>query len=182
MEWLILGCHEIITMWHVIACPMVFLLFSGRVPQEEVLKLMKDDLYWVLLRPFGTFSLSLWAGWRMAYISITWNDKGTTCSCLPNCFYFALLSRLAGRSVQSCKELSFFSIFIRFCPFPQVFGQVKVLLELHEMIRVPHVVTGSMGFNLLCDRGQQGGLLKPRKKWSFSGIFSRLSSFSQAFR
>ena len=54
---------------------MVFLVFSGRVPQEEVLKLMKDDLYWVLLRPFGTFSLSLWAGLRMAYISIAWNVR-----------------------------------------------------------------------------------------------------------
>ena len=41
------------------------------------------------------------------------------------------------------------------------------MLEMHEMIRVPHVVTGPMGFNLLCDRGQQGGLLKPRKNDHF---------------
>ena len=76
----------------------------------------------------------------------------------------------------------FFSIFGCFGPFPQVFGQVKeqLLLELHEMIRVSHAVACPMGFNLFCDRGQQGGV-QIYKKLSFSGIFSRLSSFSQDF-
>ena len=66
--------------------------------------------------------------------------------------------------------------------FPQVCGQVKeqLLLELHEMIRVSHAVACPMGFNLFCDRGQQGGV-QIYKKLSFSGIFSRLSSFSQDF-
>ena len=45
--------------------------------------------------------------------------------------------------------------------FPQVFGQVNewLILELHEIIRVPDVVAYTMELNLLCDRRQQGGLL-----------------------
>ena len=34
---------------------LFFILLSGRGPQGEVLKFMKDDLF----RPFATFSLSL---------------------------------------------------------------------------------------------------------------------------
>ena len=34
------------------------------------------------------------------------------------------------------------------------------MLELHEMIRVLHVVALPMDFNLLCDLGQQLGVLK----------------------
>ena len=72
---------------------------------------------------------------------------------------------MAGRSVQSYNKLSFFSIFNCLRPFPQDVGQVKerLILELHEMRRVSHVVACPMDFNLLCDRGQQGGVLKPTK-------------------
>ena len=35
------------------------------------------------------------------------------------------------------------------------------------MIRVPHVVACPMDFNLLCDRGQQGGVLKLTKNGHF---------------
>ena len=39
------------------------------------------------------------------------------------------------------------------CHFPQVFGQVKewLILELHEMIRMPHVVAYPKVFILVCD-------------------------------
>ena len=55
-----------------------------------------------------------------------------------------------------------FSIFSRFAPYPQVFGQVNewLIVGLHEMIRVPHVVACPMYSNLLCDQGQQDGVLK----------------------
>ena len=55
-----------------------------------------------------------------------------------------------------------FSIFSRLAPYPQVFGQVNewLIVGLHEMIRVPHVVACPMDFNLLWDRGHQGGVLK----------------------
>ena len=36
------------------------------------------------------------------------------------------------------------------------------------MIRVPHVVACPMDFNLLCDRGQQGGVLKLQKMVIFN--------------
>ena len=105
----------------------------------------------------------------MAYIRIAWNDKSTTCNCMHNCFCFVFWSRLAERSVQSYEEWSFLNIFSCFGPFPQVLGQVKeyFLLELHEMIRVSHAVVCTMGFNLLFDRGQQGGGLKPTKNNNF---------------
>ena len=47
------------------------------------------------------------------------------------------------------------SIFRSFGPFPRVYGQVKewFILELHEMIRVLHVVVFPIDFKLLCDPG-----------------------------
>ena len=36
----------------------------------------------------------------------------------------------------------------------------QFILELHETIRVLHVVALTINFNLLCDLGQQLGLLK----------------------
>ena len=42
-EWVIFNLHEMITMSHVVACPMVFILFCDRGRQEKVLNLMKND-------------------------------------------------------------------------------------------------------------------------------------------
>ena len=39
-------------------------------------------------------------------------------------------------------------------------GEGLLVLELHEMIRMLHVVAFPTGFNLLCHRGQQLGVLK----------------------
>ena len=55
------------------------------------------------------------------------------------------------------------------------------MLDLCEMIIVPHVVACTMDFNLLWDRGQQTGVLKPTKKLSFSSNFSRFGRFSHFF-
>ena len=48
----------------------------------------------------------------------------------------------------------------------QVFGKVKewFIFEVCEMIRVLHLVACPVGFNLLCDRVHQGGMLKLVKK------------------
>ena len=69
---------------------------------------------------------------------------------------------LASRSVQSYKKWSFFSVFTRLGLFPYVFAQVKewLVLELHEMIRMLHAVAYPVTFNLLCDLGQQLGVLE----------------------
>ena len=65
-------------------------------------------------------------------------------------------------SVQSYENWSFFGVFSRLGNSPQAFGQVKewLILELHEMIKVPHGVTCPMDFNFLCYRGQQRGVQK----------------------
>ena len=53
--------------------------------------------------------------------------------------------------------------------FLQFFEQAKdcLRLELHQMARVPHAVACPMNFNLVCDRGQQGGVLKLMKNNHF---------------
>ena len=65
-------------------------------------------------------------------------------------------------------------MFRRLGPFSQVFGQFKelLILKLREMIRVLHVVAFPVDFNLLCDRGQQGRVLKPRKNDHFQVFFA----------
>ena len=64
------------------------------------------------------------------------------------------MTTLAKRSVQNYENLSFFGVFSCLGDFPQVFGQIKewLILKVHEMIKVPNAVAGSMDFNLLCYR------------------------------
>ena len=59
--------------------------------------------------------------------------------------------------------------FSRLGTFPQVFGQVKewLILELQEMIKVPHEIACAIDFDLICNRGQQGKVLKPTKNDHF---------------
>ena len=47
-----------------------------------------------------------------------------------------------------------------FSPRFWVCKAVAYILELHEMIRVPHVLACPIDFNLLCDRVQQEGVLR----------------------
>ena len=84
-------------------------------------------------------------------------------------FYFVLWARLAGRSVQSYKEWAFCSIFSRLGLYPQVFEQVKkwLIVGFREIAQVPHIVECLMDFNLRCYRGQQDGVLKPKKIFIF---------------
>ena len=53
--------------------------------------------------------------------------------------------------------------------YPHVLGQVKewLIVGLREMIGVPHAVLCLINFNLLCDRGQQGGVPKPTENDHF---------------
>ena len=53
-ECLILKMDEMIRMWYVIACPMVFSLLSNRGRQGGVLKLLKNHLFMYFLA-FGSF-------------------------------------------------------------------------------------------------------------------------------
>ena len=94
----------------------------------------------------------------------------TTCTYVPNCFYFVLCLRLARRSVESYKKWSFYKYFYQLGLFPQVFSQVNEwpILELYEMIRVSHVVARPVVFILFDDRCLQGGVLKNMKNDHFS--------------
>ena len=67
-----------------------------------------------------------------------------------------------GRVFKVMKNDHFFYIFISFGHFPQVFAQVNEwpILELHEMIRVPHLVVFPIVFILFDVRDWQGGVLK----------------------
>ena len=58
-----------------------------------------------------------------------------------------------------------FRYFLLLGPFFQVFLEVKkfLILELHEMIRVSHVVAWSIIFILLCDLSRHRGVLKLMK-------------------
>ena len=62
------------------------------------------------------------------------------------------------RSTQTSEECSNLSIFSSFGLFLQRVGQIKeyVILELHEMIRMPHAVEYAPGYILLSDQGRQG--------------------------
>lgn len=54
------------------------------------------------------------------------------------------------------------------------------MLEMQEIIRVSHVVAYPMAFILLCDRGQQGGVLKATKTDHFK-VFLAVGFFFLKF-
>ena len=68
-------------------------------------------------------------------------------------------------------------------PFSQVAIKVKkwLILEVHEMIRVLHLVACPMVFNLLCDRVHQGGMLKLVKNDYFLVFLTIPPSFWAAY-
>ena len=76
----------------------------------------------------------------------------------PIAFFF-LWTRLARRSVsvQSYENWSFFCVFSRFCPFLQVFGQTNdwSILEVHEVIRVLHMVACANDFSFIVGIGRE---------------------------
>ena len=117
----------------------------------------------------------------MAYDRTAQNCNAATCSCVPN--YFILFYDkgwqarvfIVIKNDQFLVYLTVWVIFLKFLDwlrsgnFPQVFGLVKewLLLELCGMIRVPHVFSCPMDFNLLCDQGQQSRVLNPTKNDQF---------------
>ena len=109
----------------------IFVLLSGRGPHEEVLKRMKDDLFRVLLVVWNIFSNSLGASRNLLY---------------QNCIKFIHQGQQGG-VFKVMKSDHFFS---HFGDFSEVFGQVKrqLLLELHDITRVPQEVACRIGFNI----------------------------------
>lgn len=56
-----------------------------------------------------------------------------------------------GRRAKTYRKLSLLGIFSRLGSFPQVLGQTKrcPMLELHEILKLPHVVAFTIFFNFL---------------------------------
>ena len=137
-EWLILELHKIIRVPHVVAPPIVFVLFYGRDWKGYLFKVRKNDhffnsfiIFLLLSQVFGHLNQ-----WPILELHETIRMRFS--SCVPNCFYFVWWPRLAERSAQTYEKWSIFSIFRRFGHFPHGFGQVNKcpILKLHEMIRV----------------------------------------------
>ena len=128
----------------------------------------------------------------MTHIRNAQNHKNVTCSCVPNCFYLFYehgcqggmlkIMKLRTQSVYMCfvievtreecsnpQKISFSAICSRLSSFSQIFGQIKEwdTLELHEIIRISHLVPRPMVFNLLCHLGRPVGVLKLTKNAQF---------------
>ena len=167
-NWFLLEFHEMIRVVHVVACPIVFILFYGWRCWEGVFKTMKSNYFFDIfsrLDPFPKFLNRL----KVVYFITSQNNKNVTFSFVPKWFYLILWARLAGRSVQIMKN-DYFSVFSRLGPFSQVFGQVKewLMLELHKIIRVSYVVTWPFFFFFILWMGFPGRSVHSYEKWSFS--------------
>ena len=140
----------------------------------------KWSFFCVFVR-LSPFSACFWAGKWVTYVRIANNNKSIICSCVGNCFYFILWTRLTGMSVQSYEKRPFLSVFSRLGLFPQVFGQVNEwpISKLHEMIRVLHLFACPIISILFDDPdlffilwvGLAGRSVHTYKKWSFFSIF-----------
>ena len=75
---------------------------------------------------------------------------------------FCFMSEFGREECSKLWKWSFFSIFSPLSLFSQVFEQVKerLILELHEMIKVPEAVACQIVFILFYDRDRQGGIFK----------------------
>ena len=115
----------------------------------------------------------------MVYVETAQNDKSVTCSCVPNFFYFAFLTKVTREERLNLWKKIFYSAFSRLGPFPQVFTQFKECLglQLHEIVRVVHEVVCPIVFNLIDDRYWQGVVLKLMKSCHIFSIFSGFSLF-----
>ena len=118
----------------------------------------------------------------MVYIRVGWNDKSATCSCVPNCFYFVLWSKLAGRSSQTYEKI--FSFFSRLDPFPLAFGEVKewLMLKLQKIIKSVTYSCVANWFSFILWVRLAERSIQSYENWYFFSFFSRLGPFPQGFR
>ena len=99
------------------------------------------------------------------------------CTKLVLCCFWNNIAR------QACSKLwkkIFYSVFSRLDHFPQVFRQVKecIVLQLHEMVRVLHMVACAnvFFFFFFYGRDWQGRMLRFMKNDNFLNIFISLAS------
>ena len=109
---------------HVVACPIVFVLFFDHGCQERVFKVMQKDFSGVFSR-FDPFP-QVFRQVKECLISqlhemVRVLDE-VACPFVFICFYDRYQQ---GEVLKLMKSDHIFSIFGRFCPLPQVFGQVN---------------------------------------------------------
>ena len=87
----------------------------------------------------------------------------STCPCLVGCQEKTKIIRQA--TIKELQKMLNFKYFSSFGPFLQNFGQFMEwrMLELHERIRMWHVIACPIVLILLCCRDRQRGVLKPMK-------------------
>ena len=93
-------------------------------------------------RPLWSASSRFWAGSGADHTVLHKNNESIFIVAFPMDFLFCFVIKLGRGSAQTYGKCSILSIFSRLGPFPQVFEQVKewLILELCEMIKVPHIV------------------------------------------
>ena len=96
---------------------------------------------------------------------------------------FCFMIEIGREECSNLLKINIFNIFSRLGFFPQVFGQVKkwLMLDLHETIRVFHLVGCPIVFICFSNRDWQGRVLKIMKSDHFFSIFNCLCPFLQVF-
>ena len=181
-EWLMLILNKIIRAWHVVAYPIFYFVLWAKLVGKSVESYEK---WWF----FSVFN-------RLDHFAQVFRQV-KECLILQLHEMIRVLHEVACPIVfilfydpywqegvfKLMKNYHIFSIFSRFCPFPQVFGKVNdwSILAVHEMIRVLHMVACSNAFILLYGRDWQGGVFKFMKNGIFFCIFTRFGLFPQYF-
>ena len=126
-----------------------------------------NDHYFSIFSSSGLYPQVFWQ--VKEWLIVALRDERATCSCVLNGFYEFALCRSAVWSAKTYGKWSFSGIFSRLIPFPQVFGQVKewIMIELHQIIRLPHIVAFPIVFILFYKRDSQGGVFKVIKNDHF---------------
>ena len=123
-EWLMLELKKMIRVSYAAVGPIVFSLFGNSDWKGGVLKFMKHD-HFVVLSAAWFLPHNFWGRLKVACIRTAENDKSVTYGCSPNCFYFILWARLAGRGVQIYGKWSFSVLIVVLALFPKFLGRLK---------------------------------------------------------
>ena len=175
-EWLILQLYETMRMLHIVVCPIVFLLFYERGWQRGVFKVMKNDLFLVFLVIWVLFSkfLGMFKGWLMIQLhKIIRASHAIGCPIVFLLFYEWGWQGGVFIIMKNDHFLEFLAVWVL---FPKFLSRWEV--SYIRNVWNNKVVALPMDFNLVCDLGQQLGVLKMLLFW----IFISFWAFSLTFR
>ena len=127
-------------MSHVVACPILFILFHKQSWHGEMFKTIKIESFFSVFSRLDSFPQVF--GQVKGWLMLEFQKMRRVSHEVAFSIFFILWAKLAGRSVQNYEKWSFYSVVIRLSPFPQVFEQIKkwLTLQLHKIIRVSYLV------------------------------------------